>query len=211
MNILLFGPPGAGKGTQSTLLKDRLDMAHISTGDLFRENIKNKTELGLKAKEIIDAGELVPDEITIGMVEDVFSRLDKNFILDGFPRTVAQAEALDRLLEKKNIELGRAIFIQVPHEYLLNRLTGRRVCTNCGATYHIEAMPSKVEGVCDACGGALHQRKDDNEEVIGTRLQAYENSTKPVLEYYKGTGKYVEVDGTGETESVYERVSKVLS
>ena len=210
MNILLFGPPGAGKGTQSSLLKERLDMAHISTGDLFRENIKNKTELGLKAKEIIDAGNLVPDEITIGMVEDVFTKLNKDFILDGFPRTVAQAEALDRLLEKKNIELGRAIFIQVPHEYLLGRLTGRRVCTGCGATYHIDAMPSKEEGICDKCGADLMQRKDDSADVIETRLEAYENSTKPVLEYYRSTGKYVEVDGTGETEEVYSRVSKVL-
>jgi adenylate kinase len=210
MNILLFGPPGAGKGTQSTLLKEREEMVHISTGDLFRENIKNQTPLGIKAKEIIDAGNLVPDEVTIAMVEDVFSRLEGDFILDGFPRTVAQAEALDRLLEKKNLELGKAIFIHVPHDYLLSRLTGRRVCTGCGATYHVEAMPPKTEGECDKCGQPLMQRKDDNEEVIGTRLQAYENSTTPVLEYYKKTGKYVEVDGIGETEEVYSRLKNVL-
>lgn len=210
MNILLFGPPGAGKGTQSTLLKEREEMVHISTGDLFRENIKNQTPLGIKAKEIIDAGNLVPDEVTIAMVEDVFSRLKGDFILDGFPRTVAQAEALDRLLEKKNLELGKAIFIHVPHDYLLSRLTGRRVCTGCGATYHVEAMPPKTEGECDKCGSSLMQRKDDNEEVIGTRLQAYENSTTPVLEYYKKTGKYVEVDGIGETEEVYSRLKNVL-
>jgi adenylate kinase len=210
MNILLFGPPGAGKGTQSTLLKEREEMVHISTGDLFRENIKNQTPLGIKAKEIIDAGNLVPDEVTIAMVEDVFSRLEGDFILDGFPRTVAQAEALDRLLEKKNLELGKAIFIHVPHDYLLSRLTGRRVCTGCGATYHVEAMPPKTEGECDKCGQPLMERKDDNEEVIGTRLQAYENSTTPVLEYYKKTGKYVEVDGIGETEEVYSRLKNVL-
>lgn len=212
MNILLFGPPGAGKGTQSALLKERLNMLHISTGDLFRANIKGQTELGLKAKVIIDRGDLVPDEITIGMVEQEFQKMSgQSFILDGFPRTVAQAEALDRLLATNNMDLGKAIFMDVSHDYLVKRLTGRRVCSDCGATFHVDAMPPKKEGVCDNCGGELKQRKDDHESVISTRLKAYEENTLPVLEYYKEAGKYVEVDGLGETEDVYKRIAAELA
>ncbi|MEC9282117.1 MAG: adenylate kinase [Bdellovibrionota bacterium] len=212
MNILLFGPPGAGKGTQSALLKERLNMLHISTGDLFRANIKGQTELGMKAKAIIDRGDLVPDEITIGMVEQEFQKMSgQSFILDGFPRTVAQAEALDRLLATNNMDLGKAIFIDVSHDYLVKRLTGRRVCSDCGATFHVDAMPPKAEGVCDNCGGELKQRKDDHESVISTRLKTYEENTLPVLEYYKKAGKYVEVDGLGETEDVYKRITAELA
>ena len=187
-------------------------MLHISTGDLFRENIKSGTELGLKAKALIEAGELVPDEITIGMVESVFAKMgEKNFILDGFPRTVAQAEALDRLLATRQLDIGKAIFVNVDHDYLIKRLTGRRVCADCGATFHIEAMPPKVEAVCDLCGGELKQRKDDQEDVIKTRLQTYEQNTLPVLEYYKRAGKYAVVDGLGNTEDVYKRIESELA
>ena len=187
-------------------------MLHISTGDLFRANIKGQTELGLKAKAIIDRGDLVPDEITIGMVEQEFQKMSgQSFILDGFPRTVAQAEALDRLLATNNMDLGKAIFMDVSHDYLVKRLTGRRVCSDCGATFHVDAMPPKKEGVCDNCGGELKQRKDDHESVISTRLKAYEENTLPVLEYYKEAGKYVEVDGLGETEDVYKRIAAELA
>ncbi|MFK8137286.1 MAG: adenylate kinase [Bdellovibrionales bacterium] len=212
MNILIFGAPGAGKGTQSEMLRDRNEMLHVSTGDLFRENIKKQTDLGLKAKEIIDRGDLVPDEVTIAMVEDVFTKLaGKDFILDGFPRTVAQAEALDRLLATKSLSLGKAIFVDVPREVLLKRLTGRRVCSDCGAVYHVLFSPPKTEGQCDSCGGSLKQRKDDHEDVISTRLDNYENSTVPVLDYYKSSGLYVEVNGLGEAEEVYQRVNNILS
>lgn len=212
MNILLFGAPGAGKGTQSELLKDRKNYFHISTGDLFRSAIKNQTELGMQAKALIDQGKLVPDDVTIGLVDEVLDQINgKNFILDGFPRTVAQAEALDRLLEKKGQNLDKAIFINVPNEALLSRLTGRRVCSSCGAVYHVTGKPTKSEGECDSCGGEVVQRKDDKEDVISTRLNAYETSTIPVLEFYKNKGKYFEVEGLGETEEVFSRINELLS
>src|SRR6185312_9322053 len=172
MNIVLFGAPGAGKGTQSALLVERMGMEQISTGDLFRAAIKNKTELGLKAKSYMDKGELVPDAIVIGMVDEVLARLGKNlFILDGFPRTVAQAEALRTILARRAMEIGKAVFLEVPKEELLGRLTGRRVCKSCGAVYHIDSKPPKVAGVCDVCGGEVVQRNDDKEDVIATRLK----------------------------------------
>lgn len=211
MNILLFGPPGAGKGTQSTLLIERLGMKHISTGDLFRANIKNKTPLGLRTKEILDRGELVPDDITIGMVAEEFGQLKgTSFILDGFPRTVKQAEALESLLQKSGLKIDKAIFLEVPFEPLMSRLTGRRVCKNCGAVYHVDAKPPKKEGVCDVCGNAVVQRPDDKAEVIGTRLNAYESSTAPLKEYYRKAGLLRSVDGMGEAEAVFSRVKKEL-
>lgn len=181
MNILLFGPPGAGKGTQSTLLIERKGMKHISTGDLFRANIKNKTPLGIRTKEILDKGELVPDDITIGIVEEELKKLNGSaFILDGFPRTVVQAEALGKLLGKTQLKLDRAIFLEVPFDRLMKRLSGRRVCKNCGTVYHVDAKPPKRAGVCDVCGGEVIQRPDDKAEVIGTRLKAYDESTAPL-------------------------------
>jgi len=212
LNIILFGPPGAGKGTQSALLVERLGMKHISTGDLFREAMKNQTPLGVKAKEYVDAGKLVPDEITIGLVEEVLNKLNgQSFILDGFPRTIPQAEALESLMAKVGMKIGRAVFLEVPRESLMRRLTGRRVCSSCGAVYHVESKPPKQEGVCDACGGEVIQRKDDKAEVIGTRLEAYDNSTSPLKQYFAQKGILSEVDGLGETEEVYGRLVSVVS
>ncbi len=210
MNIILFGAPGAGKGTQSSLLIDRKGMAQISTGDLFRAAIKNKTELGRKAQEYMDKGELVPDSIVIGMVEEVLQGGVKNFILDGFPRTVKQAEALDLLLEKMSLSIDKAIFLEVPQQILMSRLTGRRVCKACGAVYHVESKPSRKEGVCDLCGGEVIQRNDDKAEVIGTRLKAYEEFTSPLKTFFRQAGKYVEVDGHREAESVYRDLNGIL-
>lgn len=211
MNLILFGPPGAGKGTQSELLIEREKMAHISTGDLFRAAIKTGTPLGKEAKGYLDAGKLVPDSVTIGLVEEVLQKLNgKSFILDGFPRNVAQAEALNGLLAKLSLKIDKVIFLEVPLDRLLGRLTGRRTCKSCGTVYHVETKPPKAEGVCDVCGGPVIQRPDDRAEVITTRLEAYDQSTRPLKDYYKTDGPYVEVDGLGETEDVYARIIKAL-
>lgn len=210
MNIVLFGAPGAGKGTQSELLISQLGMFQISTGDLFRAAIKNKTELGTKAQQFMDQGQLVPDEIVIGMVSEVLDKGVKNFILDGFPRTVAQAVALDDLLKNKNLSIDRAIFLEVPTEILMGRLTGRRVCKNCGAVYHVDSKPSKNAGICDACGGEVIQRNDDKAEVIGNRLKAYNEFTSPLKEFYQSAGKFVMVDGNRSTERVFEDIKNLL-
>ncbi len=211
MNLILFGAPGAGKGTQSELLIKRLGMTQISTGDLFRAAIKGQTDLGKKAQEYMDKGQLVPDSIVIGMVEEVLQKGVKNFILDGFPRTVAQAEALDSLLNKMTLSIGKAIFLEVPMEILMDRLTGRRVCKNCGAVYHIVSKPTKTEGKCDNCGGEVVQRNDDKAEVIGTRLKAYQEFTSPLKEFYKKSGKYIQIDGNRDTELVYNEIEKIIS
>jgi adenylate kinase len=211
LNILLFGPPGAGKGTQSSLLVEHGGMKHISTGDLFRAAIKNKTPLGMKVKAVLDAGQLVSDDLTIGLVEEALSQLDgKAFILDGFPRTVAQATALETLLKKKDMQLGRVISLRVPRDLLMSRLTGRRVCKSCGAVYHVDSKRPKVEGVCDVCGGQVVQRDDDKAEAISVRLEAYEKSTKPLTTYYDERHLLSEIDGTGSSEDVYKRVRKLI-
>ncbi len=212
MNIVLFGAPGAGKGTQSTLLVERLGMVQISTGDLFRAAIKNKTELGQKAQSFMDKGELVPDSIVIGMVDEVLAKLEnKSFILDGFPRTSAQAEALGKILSQRALEIGKAVFLEVPREELLGRLTGRRVCKSCGAVYHVQSKPTKVAGVCDVCGGEVIQRNDDKEDVIATRLKTYEENTLPLRTYFKELNKYVEVNGAQDTETVFSNIKRVIS
>jgi adenylate kinase len=211
LNLIFFGPPGAGKGTQSALLIERLNMKHISTGDLFRAAIKNQTKLGQEAKGYLDAGKLVPDSVTIGLVEEVLQGLGgKSFILDGFPRTVVQADALETLLKRLNLKIDSSLFLEVPFSLLLGRLTGRRVCKNCGTTYHIESKPTAKEGVCDVCGGSVIQRPDDNEDVIRTRLEAYETSTRPLKDYYKAKGPFVVVDGTGSSEEVFGRIAKAI-
>lgn len=211
MNVILFGAPGAGKGTQSEILIDRNGMAQISTGDLFRAAIKGQTELGKKAQEFMDKGQLVPDNIVIGMVEEVLKKGVKNFILDGFPRTVAQAQALDELLKKMNLSIGKAIFLEVPMKILMDRLTGRRVCKNCGTVYHIVSKPTKTEGKCDACGGEVIQRNDDKAEVIETRLKTYQEFTSPLKEFYKKEDKYIEVDGNRDAEEVYKEIEKIIN
>lgn len=212
MNIILFGAPGAGKGTQSSLLIERERMMQISTGDLFRAAIKNKTDLGVKAQSFMDKGALVPDSIVIDMVEEVLKKRGRaSIILDGFPRTAAQAEALDGLMNRLQIKIGKAIFLEVPYETLFKRLTGRRVCKNCGTVYHIESKPAKNVGACDSCGGEVVQRNDDNADVIANRLKTYEEFTMPLKNYYKKTGLYVEVDGNRDTEIVYKSIHALMS
>jgi adenylate kinase len=211
LSIILFGAPGAGKGTQSALLVEKLGMTQISTGDLFRAAIKNKTELGVKAQSYMDQGQLVPDSIVIGMVEEVLKSGVKNFILDGFPRTVPQAEALDELLKKLNLSVSKAIFLEVPRTELMSRLTGRRVCKNCGAVYHIVNKPSKTEGICDNCGGQVVQRNDDKTEVVGARLDVYDQYTSPLKDYYTKAHKYVEINGNRDTETVFSDIKKLIS
>lgn len=210
MNIILFGAPGAGKGTQSSLLIERAGMKQISTGDLFRAAIKNKTALGQQAQGFMDKGQLVPDSIVIGMVEEVLQSGVRNFILDGFPRTVAQGEALDGLLKKMSLAIGKAIFLEVPMEVLEERLTGRRVCKSCGAVYHISSKPSRVEGVCDVCGGEVVQRNDDKPDVIRTRLKTYEEYTSPLKDFYRNSGKFISLNGDRDPEVVYREISDLV-
>jgi adenylate kinase len=211
LNIVLFGAPGAGKGTQSSLLVEREGMVQISTGDLLRAAIKNRTSLGLEAQKFMDQGQLVPDSVVIGMVDEVLAGIgSKSFILDGFPRTVAQAEALGKILLQRKAEIGRAIFLEVPREELLLRLTGRRVCKSCGAVYHIRSKPTKVAGVCDSCGGEVVQRNDDKEDVIATRLKAYEDNTAPLRAYFRNLGRYTELNGNQEAKVVFELIKKAI-
>lgn len=210
MNLVLFGAPGAGKGTQSGFLIERKGMTQISTGDLFRAAIKNQTPLGRQAQQFMDRGELVPDEVTIGMVEEVLGGGVKSFIFDGFPRTVAQAEALNVLLGKMNLSIGKAVFLEVPKAVLMERLTGRRVCRSCGAVYHVASKPPKKADACDLCGGEVYQRKDDHADVIGTRLKAYEDFTSPLKAFYQRAGIYVELDGNRPTEDVYRDLAALI-
>jgi len=212
MQLILMGAPGAGKGTQAAFLVKKYGIPQISTGDMFRAAVKEGTELGKAAKACMDAGKLVPDEITIGIVRERLSKADcaKGFILDGFPRSVAQAEALDKMLAEMKINLSRVINISVPSEYLIERAVGRRICKKCGATYHVKFNPPKKE-VCDACGGELYQRADDTEETMQKRLSVYEESTRPLVEYYKTAGIYAEIDGRQPIAKVTEDLERVLS
>lgn len=213
MNILLFGPPGAGKGTQSTYLVNDLHMMHISTGDLFRAHMKDETELGQKAKSFIDKGAYVPDDVTIGMVQDALGQLgqQQNFILDGFPRTVPQAEALGKMLAEMNMTIGKAIFLEVPEELLISRLSGRRLCRECGAVYHVDARPPRDGKSCDECGSEdIYQRSDDQEEAIAERLKTYAEKTLPLKNYYKDQGLLTELEGTGEVSAVYDRLKATI-
>lgn len=211
-NMVIFGAPGAGKGTQSALLVSELGYKHISTGDLFRYNMKNKTDLGQKAQSFIDQGLLVPDEITFGMVEDALEKLEgKKFILDGFPRTVDQANELDKMLTKLKLNLGLALFVEVPEEKIVSRLSGRRVCRQCGSTFHLMFKVPQKEGACDSCGGELYQRKDDNEESIQKRLQVYAEQTSPLKEFYLGKEIFVRVDGDQSEAEVFKLIKSKIS
>ena len=212
MRVILLGPPGAGKGTVAKPIVDRYHVPHISTGDLFRENLKNNTPLGQKAKTYMDAGELVPDELVIALVEDRITRDDckDGYLLDGFPRTVAQAEALTELTEKLGQPLDYAINIVVPDEILTERVLGRRVCTDCGASYHVKNFPPAVDGICDRCGGSLIQRADDNEETAKKRLKVYYAETAPLVDYCTKAGIIVNIDGNKTPDEVKESVFKIL-
>ena len=212
MYILLMGPPGAGKGTQAANLVEKYGIPHISTGDMFRAAVKEGTELGKKAKACMDAGKLVPDEITIGIVKERLAKPDctKGFILDGFPRTVEQADALDGILKALSIRLSRAVDISVPSDVLVERAVGRRICKKCGATYHVRFNPSKAEGVCDVCGGETYQRADDSEATMKNRLSVYEAQTKPLINYYRAAGLYSEIDGSQEMSKVFADITACL-
>ncbi len=212
MKIILLGPPGAGKGTQAKLITEKYSIPHISTGDIFRKNISEKTPLGIEAKRYMDNGQLVPDEVTIGIVNDRLSMNDceNGFLLDGFPRTVKQAEALDSFLNSNEQKIDTALLIDVPKEFILERMTGRRVCSACGASYHIKFNRPKVENKCDVCGGPLVQRKDDTEETVKERLDVYDRQTQPLIQYYKEKNILAKVDGTEEIGMVFEKICDVL-
>jgi adenylate kinase len=209
MYILLMGPPGAGKGTQSPNLVEKYGIPAISTGDMFRAAVRDHTPLGTKAKEYMDAGQLVPDDVTIGIVKDRLAQEDtkKGFILDGFPRTLDQAIALDVVLQELGINSVHVIDITMEPELLVSRITGRRICNNCGATYHVTNLPSKVEGVCDKCGGELYQRADDQEATVRKRLEVYSTQTKPLIDYYKNRGLYKQIDGNQDVKKVFQDIT----
>lgn len=212
MKLMIMGPPGAGKGTQAEVLVKELKITHISTGDMFRAAIKEGTEMGKKAKEYMDKGQLVPDEVVVGMVKDRLSQPDceKGFLLDGFPRTIAQAEALSKTLDEMGIKLDGVINIDVPRERLMARLTGRRVCKGCGASYHVEFNPPQKEGVCNTCGGELYQRSDDNEETVSNRLDVYEGQTQPLIDYYKEKGLLLNINGDQAIDKVLAEILAAL-
>ena len=205
MNVILLGAPGAGKGTQATRISSRYDLPHISTGDIFRENIKNQTEIGVLAKSYIDKGQLVPDEVTCKIVESRLTEKDceNGFLLDGFPRTIAQAEALNEF-----INVDCVINIDIDLAFLMERLCGRRVCKNCGESYHVSTLNGKTD--CAKCGGGLYQRKDDNPETVQSRLTVYKNQTAPLIDYYTRKGVIVNVAGEGTPEEVFSLIVKAL-
>ncbi|MBR5756434.1 MAG: adenylate kinase [Firmicutes bacterium] len=210
--VVLLGPPGAGKGTQATGIAEKYNILHISTGDIFRANVKQGTPLGLKAKEYMEKGQLVPDELTCDLVEDRIMQDDcaNGYLLDGFPRTVFQAEHHDSFLAAKGMKLDDVIDIQVPDEVLVPRAAGRRVCRNCGKPYHVTAMPPKVEGVCDVCGGEVYQRADDAEETVKSRLAVYHNQTAPLTEYYGKAGILKAVNGNQDMDKVFAEICDAL-
>lgn len=212
MKIVMLGAPGAGKGTQAKMIAAAYGIPHISTGDIFRANIKNGTELGQKAKTYIDQGLLVPDELTLALIMDRFQEPDceNGYVLDGFPRTIAQAEALTASLREKGEALDFAIDVEVPDESIVDRMSGRRACLACGGTYHIVYNPTKKEGICDACGGALSIRPDDMPETVQKRLNVYHEQTQPLIDYYKKEGILKSVDGTQEVGKVFEAVQAIL-
>ena len=212
MYIILLGAPGAGKGTQAVMLAEKLNLVQVASGDLFRQALKDQTELGRKAKEYMDKGQLVPDEITISMVMERLAAPDceNGAILDGFPRNLAQARALDKELEKQSQTIDKVVYIAVSEAELMKRLGGRWICRNCQAPYHEIDNPPKVAGICDRCGGELYQRDDDNEETIKKRLKVYFKETSPLIDYYRQCGKLVEVNGEGSAAEVNRRITAEL-
>ncbi|HNQ86401.1 MAG TPA: adenylate kinase [Deltaproteobacteria bacterium] len=212
MNIILIGPPGAGKGTQATRMIDRLGVPQISTGDMFRAAVKEGSPMGKKSKEYMDKGALVPDDVVIGVVKERFQKPDckKGFILDGFPRTLEQAKALDGLLKDLGTKLDHVVVIEVPDDYLVKRLTGRRTCRGCNYMHHIEFDPPKKAGVCDKCGGELYQRDDDQEATIRQRLTTYHGQTSPLIEYYGKQNIVRKINGTLSMEKVQDEIKKAI-
>lgn len=213
MNLVLMGLPGAGKGTQAEKIVEHYDIPHISTGDMFRAAIKEGTQLGLKAKSFMDQGNLVPDEVTIGIVRERLNKQDceNGFLLDGFPRTVAQAEALETITKELNKQIDYVINIDVDQSILMERLTGRRICKDCGATYHLVFNPPAKDGVCDKCGGELYQRADDNAETVSTRLSVNVKQSQPLLDFYQEKGYLRNINGNQDINIVFEDVRQLLA
>ncbi|MBN2028191.1 MAG: adenylate kinase [Actinobacteria bacterium] len=212
MKLILLGPPGAGKGTQAERISARYSIPHISTGDIFRENLKEGTELGLKAREYMDRGELVPDGLVIDIVRDRLEKPDcrDGFILDGFPRTVAQADALKDILAAMGIPLDHVLNIKVPRDVVVKRLTARRTCRSCGSIYHLIYDPPEEEGVCDDCGGELYRRDDDSEETVLARMDEYEEKTQPLIDYYRDEGLLRDINGSVEPGEVFEAIRTII-
>ncbi len=208
MRLVLLGPPGAGKGTQARMLQDKLQAPQVASGDLLRAAVRNQTVLGLQAKAFMDSGALVPDELVLGMIEERLNQpdADSGFILDGFPRTVAQAEVLGQILAGRNERLDKVVAITVPDEEIVKRISGRRTCRSCGAMYHMSYEPPRKTGVCNDCGGELYQRDDDAENTVRSRLQVYASATKPLLDYYGNAGILAQIDGIGRPEEIERRI-----
>lgn len=213
MKIIMLGAPGAGKGTQAKMIAKEYQIPHISTGDIFRANIKNNTELGQKAKTYMDKGLLVPDELVVDLVMDRFKEADcaNGYVLDGFPRTIPQAEALQKALAAAGEKMDYAVNVEVPDDNIVRRMGGRRACVNCGATYHLKYSPTKVEGICDACGSELILRDDDKPETVLKRLNVYHEQTQPLIDFYNKEGILVNVDGTQDIDVVFEDIKKLIS
>ncbi|MCR5557066.1 MAG: adenylate kinase [Butyrivibrio sp.] len=213
MKIIMLGAPGAGKGTQAQMIAEKFNIPHISTGDIFRANIKNGTELGKKAKEFMDKGLLVPDELTVQLLLDRVANDDcKNgYVLDGFPRTIPQADVLDAELTKLGDKVDFAVNVDVPDENIVRRMSGRRACLKCGATYHIEHIPPKTEGICDKCGSELVQREDDKPETVQNRLSVYHEQTQPLIDYYDKKNILRTVDGTKDMQEVFNEIVNILN
>lgn len=212
MRLILLGPPGAGKGTQAEFIIDKYGIPHISTGDIFRKNIKEGTALGTRAKSFMDKGELVPDSLVVEIVEDRLKEADckEGFLLDGFPRTEVQALELDKVLENMGVDLNAVINIKVNPEILVSRAIGRRICRTCGATYHVNNNPPKIEGICDKCDGELYQRSDDVEETVKNRINVYVNETSPLIHYYEKRGKLVDIEGEQDIDVVSKDIVNAL-
>jgi adenylate kinase len=210
MNILMLGAPGAGKGTVAQRIHSKFGLTVISTGDLFRTEMENKTELGKKITKVMESGELVPDDLTIELVKKKLKLIKKGFVLDGFPRTIEQAKALDGIVEKRDEKIDFVIFIDTPKDVIIERISGRRICKKCGAIYHLQNVPTKVKGVCDKCGKALYQRDDDKPEVISVRFDEYEIETEPLIKFYTEKGNLHRIDGTIGVKKIMEEVSQIL-
>lgn len=212
MRIILLGPPGVGKGTQAQSIIRRYEIPHISTGDILRENIKKGTPLGKEAKEYMDKGLLVPDELVVSIVKDRLSKEDckKGFLLDGYPRTIAQAEALERDLKELDMDLDKVINLNAESKVLIDRISGRRICRKCSASYHVMFNTPKVDSICDSCGGELYQRDDDKVETVQTRIGVYMGQTEPLIKYYRDRNKLVDVDGTKAISEIFDEIVQVL-
>jgi len=211
MNIVLLGPPGSGKGTQAKMIADKYKVKHVSTGDILRENVRNGTPLGVEAKKYMDAGQLVPDSVLIGIIKDRLAKPDmKNgWMLDGYPRTIPQAEAMEQILPSLSQKLDVVLNVDVPDQELVGRLSGRRMC-KCGASYHVQFNKPKAEGICDVCGQELYHRDDDKAEAIMKRLDAYHKQTQPLIDYYSKKGLTANINGTGDIKAIFGEISKVL-